>query len=259
MNNRQFIFSISFATGLALSGCGDDGASAVGDDDTTGDAATSGPATTDTPTSGDGPTSGATTSAETGMDGTTVDPDSTGGSTGQRSGPRVDPPALAGQIDRAGRAAISTATIETFQADEQLAADTKDAYNAAAPDEWATYIPQMMSSLAILDALDATCGTQLLVDAGANRYELLATVLSDDRLWVNSDSGTCGVYLGVEAEAVGEIGPGEGGCGGRTPADDVIERSYSVLAAGILAGIDDGVTADDGMQTRTFPFLGAPQ
>lgn len=257
MNNRTY-FSLALSVGLALVGCGDDdGSAADTEGSTTGEVATGDPTT-------DNPATAGPMTDDTGVDdadtdaGSTDDADGTA-DTGEPGGPRGERPALAAQIDRAGRAAISTATIETFQADEQIVGTEKDAYNAAPPDDWAGYIPQMMTSLAILDALDATCGNQLLADTGANRYEFLATVLSDDRLWVNSESGTCGTYLGVEAEAVGAVEAGMGGCGGRSPADDVIERSYSVLAAGILAGIDDGVTQDDGDVTDSFPFLGAPQ
>ena len=64
--------------------------------------------------------------------------------------------------------------------------------------------------------------------------------------------------LGLEAEVVGAIPAGAGGCGGRTPADDVIERSYSVLAAGALSGIDDTIVGDDGVQSESFPFLAPP-
>ncbi len=246
MNAKIYTVVTAISLAIAPSGCGDDGSPSTAEAGTSTGRASTGVSTTATTTTG-----GTTTNVGSG--------DSSSTSGGPGDGPRRDRPTLGAQIDRAGRAAISTATIETFQADEQIVGTQKDAYNAAGPEQWAAYIPQMMTSLAILDALDATCGNQLLADAGDDRYAFLATVLSDDRVWVNSDSGTCGVYLGVEAEAIGAVPAGMGGCGGRTPADDVIERSYSVLAAGILAGVDDGVTADDGNVTDTFPFLGAPQ
>ena len=45
-----------------------------------------------------------------------------------------------------------------------------------------------------------------------------------------------------------------------TPLDDVIETSYSVLAAGELTGIDDGITEDDvEPDIENFPWLAAPQ
>ena len=94
---------------------------------------------------------------------------------------------------------------------------------------------------------------------GADRYDALAEVLLDDRLYVNSASGTCGIYLGLEGEVVGALPAGMGGCGGRTPNDDVIERSYSVLAAGTLTGVDDLVTGDAREHSAdVFPFLAEP-
>ena len=77
----------------------------------------------------------------------------------------------------------------------------------------------------------------------------------------NPASGTCdgGVYFGVEAETLAILGAGEGGCGGRDPNNDVIDRSYSVLAAGILTGVDDTITGDSATHDPDlFPFLAAP-
>lgn len=201
--------------------------------------------------SGDGDTGGGTTD-----DGTTGD-----GSTDDATAPqplgRDARPALGNQIDRAGRAAINTALNETFNGDTTVKEAAKDAYNAAGPTDWGSYAAPFAASLAILDSLDATCGNQLIADdANADgRYAALAGILADDQLYVHTDVGECGTYLGLEAEIVGALGAGEGGCGGRMLGDDVIERSYSVLAAGILAGVDDGVTADDGAHSAEFPFL----
>jgi len=91
------------------------------------------------------------------------------------------------------------------------------------------------------------------------RYDALASVLADDQLYIFSDRGNCGVYLGAEAEVVGELPPGDGGCGGRTLDDDVIDRSYSVLAAGILTGVDDTITSNDVENLDEFPYLAPPQ
>lgn len=171
-----------------------------------------------------------------------------------------NPPTLGFQIDRTGRPAINTALNQTFAADEDFKGAEKDAYNAAGEDEWSSFIPSFAGSLAILDSLDTVCGNQLLADNSneMGRYHTLAGILADDRLYVHADRGECGTYLGLEAEIVGAVEEGMGGCGGRTLKDDVIERSYSLLAAGILAGIDDGVTGDDVEHLDGFPFVGEP-
>jgi hypothetical protein len=170
-------------------------------------------------------------------------------------------PSLGTQIDRVGRPAISTALIETFSGDEDAKGAAKDDYNTASPTTSDDFVATVKTSLAILDSLDGTCGmdSQLLVGDGEDRYAALTDVLLDDQLYVNSTSGTCGVYLGAEGEFVGALPEGDGGCGGRTPLDDVILRSYSVLAAGTLTGIDDTITEDGAdHDPDVFPFLAAP-
>ncbi|MFT7578406.1 MAG: hypothetical protein ACI9MR_000064 [Myxococcota bacterium] len=162
------------------------------------------------------------------------------------------------QIDRTGRPAISTALVGTFATgDDKTAA--KNVYNAATDvSTWdATFAGQIEGALGIYDALDAICGNQLIADQDPNdRYGFLAGALADDQLYVNAEFGTdtC-IFLGVEGALVAGL---DANCGGRRPADDVIERYYSVLAAGVLTGVDDGVTADASKFTSTFPFLAAP-
>jgi hypothetical protein len=169
-------------------------------------------------------------------------------------------PALGAQIDRAGRPAISTALVATFASTLPERNEARDRYNQALPATWPSFEPEVTTSLGILDALNGVCGDQLLAeDSGADRYDALADILLDDRLYVNTASGTCGVYLGLEGEVVGAVPAGMGGCGGRTPNDDVVERSFSVLAAGTLTGIDDLVTGDAGDHSaEVFPFLEGP-
>jgi hypothetical protein len=151
--------------------------------------------------------------------------------------------------------------METFNADADEKGEAKDAYNEAAQEDWSDFDEAFEASLGILDGLDGTCGDQLYWDDTAGiAYARLAAALTDDQLYVDSDEGVCGTYLGVEAEALGVVEPGEGDCGGRTPLDDVIERSYSTLTTGDLTGIDDTITVDDEAHSASaFPFLAAPQ
>ncbi len=175
-------------------------------------------------------------------------------------GPQNPPPLPGGtRIDRAGRVAVTAALYGAFQAPDD-AADLRDEYNEGGLG--GDYVDVIATSLGILDGLDARCGNQLLAGAApSGRYDALAGVLADDQLYVNSDRTNCqpGAYLGVEAEVVGALPEGDGSCGGRIPGDDVVERSYSVLAAGVLGGVDDGVPSDDATHDPdTFPFLAAP-
>ena len=167
------------------------------------------------------------------------------------------PPELGVQIERMGRPAINTAVVDPFNPDSQNHGLVQDGYNALSdPSQWQQFADRMADNLAILDGLDTVCGNQLLAGATATpgRYDPLAGVLADDRLFVNSNSGTCGQYLAVEANALGIT---NSDCGGRTPLYDVVDVSYSVLATGMLSGVGDGVPRDpDGDPSLTsFPFL----
>lgn len=171
------------------------------------------------------------------------------------------PPALGTQIDRMGRAGVNTALTAPFDLDTARKGQVQDSYNAASnPAQWGSlFASRIAGNLAILDSLDTVCGNQLLAGpaAVAGRYGTLASVLADDQIYVNSSSGTCNVYLAVEANAVGIT---NSDCGGRTPNVDTIDRTYSVLAAGALSGVTDGVDgdADATHSSSAFPFLAGP-
>ena len=168
-------------------------------------------------------------------------------------------PTLGTQIDRMGRPAINTALNKTFESDVMVANTGKDAWNANADQAtWTQYVPEIQKNLAILDSLDTNCGNQLAADktkTDAARYAPLASVLADDRLYVNIAGTTCTQYLGVEANVLGLMNTD---CGGRALAYDVIDLSYSALAAGALSGVSDGIPASNAAQGTTFPYLATP-
>lgn len=254
--NHISMIALALASSLAFAGCGDDD----GDDTTTG---------TDmfTPTGDMGGDGDDMFTPEADM--FVPDPEPRG---------MDNPPAIGAQIDRNGRPGVTSALVGTFtEVDSAARGALKDAYNADAdPSGWiADYQATIHSQLAVLDGLDGSCGDQLAFGAdplstGADDYDFLAAVLANDRLWVDASRTACeGGYLGVELETLGLIGDGAGGCGGRMPAQDVIDATYSVLAGGLpllSAGPDggpavtDGVPFDDedGTLSDTFPFLGAP-
>lgn len=190
-----------------------------------------------------------------------------------------NPPTLGAEIDRMGRPAINTALNHVFDVDTTTKNAAKNAYNAdGGTGSWGgTYGAEFAKNLALLDSLDSTsgatgtngCGNQILYNgnlqgggtAGSASYATLASVLADDQLYLNTSTGTCGAYLGVELEY---LGVHAGDCGGRTLTEDVIDVSYSALAAGV-AGFDqslnplvkDGVSAHADV-SQMFPYLGAP-
>jgi len=210
----------------------------------------------------DGDDEATTTQGTTTTSGTTSTTGEGGGGTGGSggggtAGPMV--PELGDQIDRMGRPAINTALNNAFESDPAVKDEAKDVWNQTAEEQWEAFIPEIQKNLGILDGLNANCGDQLLADpaAGAARYQTLATVLAADKLWVKTDAATCTTYLGVEAAL---LDPTINDCGGRRLADDVIERSYSVLATGDFVGLDDTIQAEP---TKTageaFPYLAPAQ
>jgi len=162
-----------------------------------------------------------------------------------------------------GRPAVQTATNHTFDTNDSAKGAAKDAWNAnSGPTTWvSSYTSEIEKNLAILDSLDTVCGNQLFADktkTDASRYGTLASVLADDRIWVNTAGSTCTTYLAVEANATNLIANSD--CGGRKPSYDVMKITYSAVAAGALMGVTDGTTAVPAKTSgTTFPYLASPQ
>jgi hypothetical protein len=244
------LLASSIVAVAAIQGCGGD----------TGTAATS------TSTGSDTTSSSATTGAG-GASSTTSSGDSSSSTSGGTGGAMntPTPPVLGKQIDRFGRPAINTALNHTFDVDPAKGMG-KDAYNQDSdPTKWAAASgPEFAKNLAILDGLDTNCGNQILATKLAmpgdpippTRYATLAGALANDRIFVDTSAAACTTYLAVEAAATG-LQPNMD-CGGRKLDYDVIDTSYSALAAGVFAGVTDGVAADADTKGTAFPYLTAP-
>lgn len=249
MNQNGKLYLATFlGLGALLAACGDD---------TTG-------------TGGGGQGGGSTTTTTT----TTTTSAGGGGQGGGGGGGVPSVPELGAQIDRMGRPAINTAANDTFiylngntvtPSDSTVRGASQNAYNADANESaWGTtYTDKIALQLGVLDSLDTNCQNQLLTCGNVNQadgcYSALAGVLADDRLWVRVDGTDCtattGIYLAVEGNA---LGIANADCGGRRPIDDVIERTYSVVATGTLTGVDDNITAPVGLHPATFPYMATP-
>jgi len=172
-----------------------------------------------------------------------------------RPAPPGHPPLEAGtSIDRMGRALTAQALIGTFDSREVSDA-RKSAYNRAPQDTWEAFAPELAATLAIYDGFDGKCGNQWLSakQPPLSRYQPLALLLADDRLWIDSRAAKCGGFLSLERHAK------SAGCGGRTPNDDAVDVFRSLLVMGRVSGVDDGVVADDRSHSAsTFPFLAPP-
>ena len=147
------------------------------------------------------------------------------------------------------------ALIGTFDSSE-ISDARKSAYNRAPQDAWEAFAPELAATLAIYDGFDGKCGNQWLSakQPPLSRYQPLALLLADDRLWIDSRTAKCAGFLSVERHAK------SASCGGRTPNDDAVDVFRSLLVMGRVSGVDDGVVADDHTQSASiFPFLAPPQ
>jgi hypothetical protein len=207
----------------------------------------------------------ASSSTTTNSSSTTTSSSSTGGgatssssATTSSSGGMPAPPTIGMQLDRMGRPAVNTALNHGF--DGSAAAGTaKDAYNADSdPTKWAAnYAAQFAGNLAIIDALDGTCGNQIgyAKPTSATSYSAIAGALADDRLYLNTAGPTHMQYLAVEANVLGVTNTDQGG---RTLSEVVMDTTYSVLAAGALTGVSNGITQNDVAFSATFPYEASP-
>jgi hypothetical protein len=165
------------------------------------------------------------------------------------------------QIDRMGRPLTGNALLGSFASEEE-SDRLKERYNAVTPSTAAEFIPEIEKGLGIYDGFDGQCGNQVLADSSVKspaRYRALATLLADDRLWIDSSSSICGQFFSVELAAL--AGESQMGmfCGGRTPTEDAVDVYRSLLATGTTKGVDDGVDRDEREHsTNDFPFLAAP-
>ena len=165
------------------------------------------------------------------------------------------------RFDRLGRPLSKNALIgftDPNGTDDRL----KDRWNRLTPAESGRFAGDMEKSLAFYDGLDGVCGNQILADkkvASVQRYRRLATLLSDDRLWVNAASHICTQFFAVELANLAGRKDLRGDCGGRTPRYDASNVWRSLLVQGTTAGIDDGLHRDEHEPSATeFPFLAPP-
>ena len=165
------------------------------------------------------------------------------------------------QIDRAARPLTGGALLGTL-ATAEVSDRLKEDYNATTPQNAAQFVAEIEQSLGLYDAFDGKCGNQLL-SAGAapapQRYEKLASILADDRLWVNTESTICTQLFGVELASLAGHTEAAIDCGGRTPLYSAANVYRSLLVDGTTTSISDGLDRDEKRHSDTeFPFLAAP-
>ena len=164
-----------------------------------------------------------------------------------------------GQVDRMGRPLTGNAMLSPLAQDD-ISDQLKEEYNASPTANADRFVPEIQKSLALYDGFDGICGNGwLALPKPEKRYDELAKLLADDRLWVNSRSSRCEKFMAVELAALGRDKSAEADCGGRTPVVDAVDVYRSLLAGGQISGIDDGVDRDEREHSvSVFPFLAAP-
>jgi Domain of unknown function (DUF4331) len=165
------------------------------------------------------------------------------------------------QLNRVGRPLTKNALLGLFAADD-VGDQLKEEWNAATPATSVRFIAEIQKGLAIYDGFDGKCGNQLLANPEAAptiRYRALATLLTDDRLWVNSASSVCTQLFAVELATVAGQSALRDDCGGRSPNYNAANVWRSLLVQGTTVGVDDGLDHDEREHSATvFPFLAAP-
>ena len=171
-------------------------------------------------------------------------------------------PKLGEPIERTARPLIKTALVGGPLAPDNESDQRKEAYNRVARNGWAKFSSDIQKTLGLYDGFDGKCGNQWLADTkgkSSHRYDRLAKVLADDRVWVNSKSAVCTQFLAVELTEFKIPGALSNDCGGRTPNYDASNIFRSLLVNGTMAGAIDGLDHDDKVHSTTdFPFLAAP-
>jgi len=165
------------------------------------------------------------------------------------------------RLNREGRPLSANALLGLLKPDDTADA-IKEEYNALAPATSARFISEFERALAIYDGFDGKCGTQLLAAPASDpemRYRALATVLADDRLWINSASSVCTQFFAVELASLAGQRALANDCGGRTPLYDAANVWRSLLVDGTTNSVDDGLHHDEREHSATrFPFLAPP-
>jgi Domain of unknown function (DUF4331) len=164
------------------------------------------------------------------------------------------------QLDRAARPLTGGALLALEPA--QISDRMKEDYNASTPRNAPQFVAEIEKSLGLYDAFDGKCGNQLLSapeTPAPNRYEKLARLLADDRLWVNTESTVCTQLFSVELASLAGRTEAAIDCGGRTPLYSAANVYRSLLVDGTTTSVSDGLDRDEKRHSETeFPFLAAP-
>ena len=172
-------------------------------------------------------------------------------------------------LDRVGRPFVAELLVSDTAT---VSPSPREAYNALGPQAYTpggqlhlvtAELPRrpspaahILSAVALFDGLDGACGVGHLTASSSVavvRYQGLAGLLADDRIWLSTTS-TCADLLGLERAAYG-LGPVNPGCGGRRPGEDTLDVMLELLTT---LPLSDGVATSSAVNYELFPYLAAP-
>lgn len=167
-----------------------------------------------------------------------------------------------GVIDRTGRPLTGNSLFATLgpksKGDRQ-----KEEFNRASPLRARKFVRELAEGLALYDGFDGICGNQwapiVPQETDKSRYDQLAALLADDRLWIDSRWRRCTSLFAVERFRLSAALAFKEDCGGRSLNADAANIFRSLLVDGTETRVSDGAHSDDRMHSAdTFPFLAAP-
>ena len=163
-----------------------------------------------------------------------------------------------GRIDRMGRAAINTALDSKALKD---AYNREDTYASPFPTDYDVAFEQHLEAFDTLkldgtnaDAVDfsPTSGVHPLRDP----LKLDVLVVDTSKACSAGARFTSG-YLEIESELL-LGGPKHATCGGRTPNEDVVDKTLTLLVTNGRTPVGDGVSSATKPATLAFPYLAEP-
>jgi hypothetical protein len=168
-----------------------------------------------------------------------------------------------GQVDRAGRPLVAILLVPDSLRDNYNAVSTFDASLPRTLEDALTSRLQALDTIALGDGgpdpvdwpFDG--GTHPLAPLFATDVLLVDTALS----CTSQDGGFAPSYLDIETEIFPDIFMSDAGhttCGGRTPSDDVVGATLTLLVTGRRAPVTQGVTGPTKPATTQFPYLAEP-
>jgi hypothetical protein len=165
-----------------------------------------------------------------------------------------------GQVDRAGRPLVAVLLVPSSLEDEYNAMST---FDAVLPRVLENALTSRLRSLDTI-ALDEGGSDPVDWDFDGGNHPLLpmlgldALLVDTARSCMSPDGGFAASYLDIEREIFLFGDAGHTTCGGRTPSDDVVDTTLTLLVTNGRVPVSQGVAGPTTPPMTQFPYLAAP-